>query len=93
MRRRGDPEGAQQPDLAAPEPEALEDRLLPPGEVRPDAAEARRHLERAHVEVGAALVPRAEQSVHEVFGHARHPSDKCLIDMSILPARDLSRTE
>ena len=57
IRRPRDPQGAQQPDLAAAEPEALEDRFLPPGEVRPDAAEARRHLERAHVEVGAALVP------------------------------------
>ena len=56
MRWLGDAQRAQQTDLATPQPVPLEHRFLPSCQVRADAAEARGHLERPHVEIGPGLV-------------------------------------
>ena len=62
-----DPQGAQRADLPAAQAETAEDFVLPPGEVWPDAAEASRHLQRSHVEVGARFVPATEHSIRRVI--------------------------
>ena len=65
--RTRDPQGAQRTDLPAAQTETAEDFVLPPGEVWADPAEASRHLQRPHVEVGARFVPATQQSIRRVI--------------------------
>ena len=54
MRRPRDAQGAERSHLAAIQTEATEDRLLPLGQERPDAAQAAGHAERIDLELGRA---------------------------------------
>jgi hypothetical protein len=74
MRRPGGSQRAERSDLPAIETESTEDLFLAPREVRSDAAQTSRHLERPHSEVGAGFVPMLEKTIGHVVSHAIHCS-------------------
>jgi hypothetical protein len=69
MRRAGDPQGTERAHLASVQPEAVEDRLLPLGQERPDPAETGRHLERLNLEFGPRVEPATKDAIGQVISH------------------------
>ena len=79
--RLGDPQRAQEADLATVQPEPAEDLFLSPGEVRSDAGQACGHLQGLHPEVRARLIPAGEHLVGRVVSHGPMVAEKIVLDM------------